>query len=746
MKKDLSRFRKGGFVTQGDLLERRHPMRLLPPWHWFDRGGRPFAHSRRRAARPERRHSRPRLEALEDRSVPSTVSNLFDSGPGSLRQAIVDTPAAGTVDFQPGLSGTITLAGSELAISKDLTIAGPGANVITVSGNNASRVFDITGAVTVGISGLTIANGRVTAPPGSSVSGGGVFNTGTLALMDCVLSGNTATGSNFTSSGSGGGVYNTGTLALTDCVLSGNSAAGPGASGGGVDNAGTLALIGSTVSGNTTIPNNLSGGVSGGGIENSGALTLTNSTVSGNVAIGGGASNSTGGGIDNTGYLVVTGSTISGNDIPTNGRGSGLGGGIYNGGASAVLLVTSSSITGNTAGAGDHDTRRGAGGGIYNSGGTVAVTNSTVSGNAAIDTDVIAFGGGGIYNAGTLAVTNSTVSGNTASLLLGLASGGGGGIYNAGTLSLSSSTLSGNSASGNALGGGILNGSAGVVSLRNTILAGNTAPSGADVDGSLGSQGHNLIGIGDGGSGFADSDLVGTAQNPIDPMLGPLGYYGGPTQTMPLLLGSPAIGAGDTTNAPEFDQRGPGFARVVNGAIDIGAFEVQPAPSVASVVVNDGSAQRSMVTSLTVTFNGVVTLDPGAIEVRRHGHGHGLVPLVVQTSVVGSQTVAVITFTGSDIIGGSLPDGHYTLTVRADKVHDPSGQSLNADQVSHFFRLFGDSNGNGVIDWQDLARFASTFGKSQGDPGYLAYFDYNGDGRVDLDDLAQLLLRLGKRE
>ncbi len=75
----------------------------------------------------------------------------------------------------------------------------------------------------------------------------------------------------------------------------------------------------------------------------------------------------------------------------------------------------------------------------------------------------------------------------------------------------------------------------------------------------------------------------------------------------------------------------------------------------------------------------------------------------------------------------------------------PSGQGLPADCVTGLYRLFGDSNGHGVIDLQDLAASASTLGKSEGDPGYLAYCDYFGTGTVDFGDLAQLLRRLGKR-
>src|SRR5262249_56575096 len=85
-----------------------------------------------------------------------------------------------------------------------------------------------------------------------------------------------------------------------------------------------------------------------------------------------------------------------------------------------------------------------------------------------------------------------------------------------------------------------------------------------------GSAGRSLFGSGSGGSGYAPRDLLA-----VDPLLGPLQDNGGPTQTMALLPGSPAIDSGDNTDAPEWDQRGPGYPRIVNGTIDRGAFEVQ---------------------------------------------------------------------------------------------------------------------------------------------------------------------------
>lgn len=176
---------------------------------------------------------------------------------------------------------------------------------------------------------------------------------------------------------------------------------------------------------------------------------------------------------------------------------------------------------------------------------------------------------------------------------------------------------------------------------------------------------------------------------------------------------------------------------------------LQTPATVSSVAINDGSAQRSMVNSLTVSFSGIVTMAPAAIQLRQQEGGQ--IKVQVATAVVGDQTVAVVTFTGPNIIGGSLADGHYTMTIRGGLVHDPFNVALDgagnarpgSNRVDTFFRLFGDSNGDGHVDLQDLLGFMSTFGKHAGDPGYLSYFDYYGAGSVDLGDLLQFLLRFG---
>lgn len=104
----------------------------------------------------------PRFERLEDRTVLSTwtVLNNHDAGPGSLRAMIAAAQSGDAIDFARGLKGqTVTLTSGELVISKNLDIEGMGANKLAVSGNHASRVFEVSGGVSVTVGGLTISDG-----------------------------------------------------------------------------------------------------------------------------------------------------------------------------------------------------------------------------------------------------------------------------------------------------------------------------------------------------------------------------------------------------------------------------------------------------------------------------------------------------------------------------------------------------------------------------------------------------------
>ena len=304
---------------------------------------------------------------------------------------------------------------------------------------------------------------------------------------------------------------------------------------------GALTVSGCAFSGNSTDPT-LGGG--GGAIYTSGgSVTVGASTFTGNSGQQGGAI------INNSGTLSIDGSTFTGNL-------AGVGGGVFN--VFGKGTITNSTFSANAANFGPAGY---VGGGIANSGGaTLTIAGSTVSGNSA-GTATQPGGGGGIYNQdSTLTLSDSTVSANSASH--------GGGIDSeysvaATTMTIDNSTISGNTAS---QGGGVANDLMGVPAMAGTLntldalIAGNTATAtGPDVSGTLTSQGHNLIGNGSGGSGYATTDLVGTSASPINAGLGPLQNNGGPTATMALLPGSPAINAGDSTGAPQWDQRGTGL-------------------------------------------------------------------------------------------------------------------------------------------------------------------------------------------
>lgn len=229
-----------------------------------------------------------------------TVTSTADSGSGSLRQALADASPGDTIGFSLTYPVTITLTSGELAITKSLTLLGPGAENLAVSGNGASRVFAIGGAgTTAALSGLTVAYAY-----GSYLEyGGGIYNAGTLTVTHATFSGNWA--------GNGGGIYNAGILTVTHTTFSGNRA---GYDGGGIYNNGTLMVTHATFSGNEAV--GLGGG---GGIFNYGVVVLTNTTFSGNSAY------SYGGGIDNwSGTLTVAHATFSGNEAAY------FGGGIFN--------------------------------------------------------------------------------------------------------------------------------------------------------------------------------------------------------------------------------------------------------------------------------------------------------------------------------------------------------------------------------------------------------------------------------
>ena len=508
-------------------------------------------------------------------STAIVVTNTNDAGAGSLRQAILDVDAGGTITFAPSLAGQAITLQSVLSLEKSIVIDGSSlSSHIKINGNNAFSAFIIPEFLdlSITIKGLDIENSgdssifqRSSNLIISDVNfsnnhglayGGAIFvDSGLLNVSGSSFVGNlaytgggaignkgemTVTASVFDTNGSGGdggAIYNESKMDVSDSTFTGNNADEGGAI---YTTPGTTGAYGSIIQ--STVSNNSAW--AGGGIANYGMLTITNSSISGNSTV----SYYGAGGILNNGdgTLTVENSTISNNSAPS-------GGGILNLSPTGTVNISNSTISGNSA-----TGANGYGGGISNSGGTLTATNVTLFGNSAAY-------GGGIINFGTSTITNSTISGNTSENPV-ISSGG---IFNAGTLNYA-----------------------------NTIIANSTGGGDCLNDeqyGVINTNIHNLV-----EDGSCSASLSG------DPNLGPLADNGGPTYTMALLPASPAINAGDNDTCEATDQRG--ISRPQGAQCDIGAFEyIGDNPVVLSIIRKNTSPTPAVSVDFTVTFSESVT-------------------------------------------------------------------------------------------------------------------------------------------
>ena len=467
---------------------------------------------------------------MEDRKLLSTftVGDLNNSGAYSLRAGIQSGDA--TIAFKPGLHGTITLE-SELLISDSVTIDGPGANELSVSGNNSSRVFEVA-AGQVAISGLTIADGQATA-------GGGILLEGSasLSLSNCTVSDNVATGGT-AGTGFGGGIEDTSSAALTvtNCTFDANKAIATGpntvpgtpgyspgyiiALGGGIDlsfvASGSATISDSTFTGNQALGGTPGASAGGGALSNSSntpgtTMTVTGCTLNRNAAIGAAGGDGIvnfgsgqGGGINDFDNLTVVNSSLNCNKalgtplapgaVPSQSSNNGsstVGGGVLCLGVfvpNATVRVTGSTLTGNQAvggaGAAGSAGSVGEGGGI-----SLAAIPSAVVADCTLGYNVAQGGAGGTGGVGATGVSGaidltfgSVVTVSNTFLLDNQAIGGAGGAGDQG---------------GNGVGGGMNVGS-GVITgspddcsltLTDSTAVGNQAVGGAGGSGGNGGAG-----------------------------------------------------------------------------------------------------------------------------------------------------------------------------------------------------------------------------------------------------------------
>jgi len=524
----------------------------------------------------------------------------------------------------------------------DLTIVNTSGGLVVVDGNKLDRVFDINPAAstspafTVTMRGFTITNGL--AQPGDSAPGSGgairAKSVASVTLTDMIVTGNEATGD-------GGGiameniVNSIWTLTINNSTVSNNHA---GDSGGGIesDGSGIIAInSGSVISGNTAL--NKGGGIFLDSILvsvflQSASLTMRGTLVSDNRTLSATGSGGAGGGIFNNGdgSVNITDSVVQNNSA------IGEGGGFGASGCPGTLTITSSSFLNNTA-----TGSNGFGGAMFVCGPTTSIAFTEINGNSGGAT------GGGIFAFGTLTVQNSTIASNTA-----VGNGGGIELRTTGTSSITNSTITNNTSLNNGGGsnGGGLDASfefTGAVNLTGVTITGNFADNGGGIfwpgtsgtsvtfvdtiaaknsasttgpdannpAGSFTDGGGNLIGVtgaGSGNTGFtAATTLTGTSATPLDPLLGPLQNNGGPTQTLALLPGSPAIDKGLATTFTT-DQRG--VPRPQGVKFDIGAFEANqgPTPSaeLSALSLDFGSEGMGSSSSqdLTISNNGTAAL------------------------------------------------------------------------------------------------------------------------------------------
>ena len=582
---------------------------------------------------------------------PASGAGVVGNGtPGSCTEAALNSALSGggSVSFNCGGSHTITLT-SEKTISSSTTINGGGQ--ISLSGGDAIRLFNLQNGASLTLQAITLRDGF------SSGDGGAIYveRLSTLTLTDSAINSSTAANGGAIALNGWGSSDAGGTLIVSNSSFSGNQSTANAIPGGG-NGGGALYITGgstATVSDSTFTSNS---SVNGGGIHILGAnLTVTGSTFTGNVA-----NNTAGGGGGGAIYVDGTKNFSGVIDISlstfTNNQSNQLGGAIFTfPEGTGTVLIDQSLFDGNAA------TGAGQGGAIYHqsatSNGPLSISNSTFVANNAHATDGSASSGGALWLLDApVTITSSTFVANDATTPLALAAddwrrGFGGAIRTSEATTIVNSTIVNNTAG--FVGGAI----AGPATVRNTIIANNDGDNPWDIQENCTvelTNGGNNIQFPQKTTGNWNDYECFAGQTAVNPQLGTLGSYGGPTPTVPLLPASPAINAG--SSCPATDQRG--FAR--SGICDIGAYEFGGGLLINSIAPPWSGLNN--VQDVVLTVNGV-GFTPGTV-VRWEGANRA-------TTYVSPFVVTAV-LPAADL--NSL--GSYAITV-----YDPA-RSLESDPVS----------------------------------------------------------------
>ncbi|MCA9917244.1 MAG: hypothetical protein KC445_04795 [Anaerolineales bacterium] len=581
---------------------------------------------------------------------PASGAGTVGSGtPGSCTEAALNTALSGggSISFSCGGSHTITLTGPK-TINSNTTINGGGQ--ITLSGGDAVRLFSLQNGASLTLQNITLRDGF------SSGDGGAIYveRLSTLTLTNSAINSSTAANGGAIALNGWGSSDPGGTLIVTNSSFNGNQSTA-GALPGGGNGGGALYITGgstATVSGSTFSSNS---SVNGGGIHILGAnLTVSDTTFTGNVA-----NNTAGGGGGGAIYVDGTKNFNGTIDISlstfTNNQTNQLGGAIFTfPEGTGSVLIDQSLFDGNSA------TGAGQGGAIYHqsatSNGPLSISNSTFMNNNAHATDGSASSGGALWLLDApVTITSSTFDGNDATTPIALAAddwrrGFGGAIRTSEATTIVNSTLVNNTAG---FVGGAL---AGPATVRNSIIAHNDGDNPWDIQENctveLTNGGNNIQFPQKTTGNWNDYECFG-GQTAVNPQLGSLGDYGGPTPTVPLLASSPAINAG--SSCPATDQRG--FAR--NGICDIGAYEFG-----GGLIIN----------SITPPWSGLDDVQDVTLTVL----GAGFTPTtVVRWEGANRATTYVSPFVVTAVLPAADLNslGSYTVTV-----YDPD-RSLESDPV-----------------------------------------------------------------